>query len=225
MDQEMKIFQYPSTEAEKRVQDTIDRGLGFSREDHDNVLRYIEDVKTRGDKALVEYTRQFDSNEVTLDTLKVSQEEFDKAMTGLDPDFLKALDRSVDQLTRFHEQQRENSWIDTPRKGVVLGQMVRPVDAAGVYAPGAKGGKTPLVSSVLMGGIPARVAGVESICLMTPPMEDGKINPHILAAAKAVGTDRAQAQGQATAVTAAIRKSPPATSPARPPVKRKTPNA
>ena len=202
MDQEMKIFQYPSTEAEKRVQDTIDRGLGFSREDHDNVLRYIEDVKTRGDKALVEYTRQFDSNEVTLDTLKVSQEEFDKAMTGLDPDFLKALDRSVDQLTRFHEQQRENSWIDTPRKGVVLGQMVRPVDAAGVYAPGAKGGKTPLVSSVLMGGIPARVAGVESICLMTPPMEDGKINPHILAAAQKVGIHSVFKAGSAWAIAA-----------------------
>ncbi len=184
------------------MQETIDRGLGFSREDYDNVLAYIEEVKARGDQALVEYTNQFDSKAVTIETLKVSEQEFREAMTGLEPEFLRALDRSVAQLTRFHERQKEKSWIDTPRNGVMLGQMVRPVDAAGIYAPGAKGGKTPLVSSVLMGGIPARVAGVDSIALMTPPMENGKINPHILAAAQKVGITSVFKAGSAWAIAA-----------------------
>ncbi len=198
----MKIFQYPSQEAEKRVQDTIERGLGFTQADHDNVQAYIDDVKNRGDQALVSYTNQFDSKAVTQETLKVTEEEFQEALAQMDPDFIKALDRSVDQLTCFHEKQKEKSWIDTPRSGVMVGQMVKPVEAAGIYAPGAQGGKTPLVSSVLMGGIPARVAGVESINLVTPPMADGRINPHILAAARKVGIDSVFKAGSAWAIAA-----------------------
>lgn len=198
----MKIFDYPSQEAEKRVQDTIDRGLGFSSKDQENVQAYLDDVKTRGDEALIEYTNKFDSPAVTRETLRVTDKEFDEAMAQMEPDFLKALDRSVSQLTAFHSRQKENSWMDTPRKGVMVGQMVKPVQAAGIYAPGAKGGKTPLVSSVLMGGIPARVAGVDSINLMTPPMKDGKINPHILAAARAVGIDSVFKAGSAWAIGA-----------------------
>lgn len=198
----MNVFEYPSEAAEKRVRDTIDRGLGFSREDHDNVQAYLDEVKKRGDNALVEYTNRFDSKAVTRDTLKVTEAEFKDALDTMSPEFLKALDRAVEQLTAFHTRQKENSWIDTPRNGVMVGQMVKPVQAAGVYAPGAKGGKTPLVSSVLMGGIPARVAGVDKICLMTPPMEDGRINPHILAAAKKVGIDAVFKAGSAWAIGA-----------------------
>ncbi|HCY84621.1 MAG TPA: histidinol dehydrogenase [Desulfobacteraceae bacterium] len=198
----MKIFEYPSEAAEKRVRDTIDRGLGFSREDHENVQAYLDDVKQRGDAALVEYTNRFDSKAVTPDNLKVTEAEFQEALAGMEPKFLQALDRAVEQLTVYHTKQKENSWIDTPRNGVMVGQMVKPVEAAGVYAPGAKGGKTPLVSSVLMGGIPAKVAGVDNICLMTPPMEDGRINPHILAAARKVGIDAVFKAGSAWAIGA-----------------------
>lgn len=198
----MKLFKYPSDEAEKRVKETIERGLGFSQADYENVQKYIDDVKQRGDQALVEYTNQFDSEAVTPETLKVSEAEFDEALGAVEPEFLKALDRAVDQLTVFHTKQKENSWIDTPRNGVMVGQMVRPVGAAGVYAPGAKGGKTPLVSSVLMGGIPAKVAGVESVCLMTPPMENGKINAHLLAAARKVGIKDVFKAGSAWAIAA-----------------------
>ena len=169
----MKIYQYPSGDAEKRVKDTIERGLGFSKQDQEAVEVYLENVKTRGDEALVEYTNKFDSNKVTIDSLKVTPKEFEIALKNVDASFLKALDRSVNQLESFHSKQKENSWIDTPRNGVMLGQLVKPVSAAGIYAPGAKGGKTPLVSSVLMGGIPAKTAGVHSINLMTPPMENG----------------------------------------------------
>ena len=198
----MQIYQYPSAEGEKRVTDTINRGLGYSQADYDNVMGYINDVKTRGDAALVEHTRTFDSPAVTLDTLKVSPEEFTHAATCVDDGFKKALDRAVDQLTTFHRQQKEKSWMDTPRQGVMVGQLVRPVDGAGIYAPGAKGGKTPLVSSVLMGGIPAKVAGVENIVLMTPPMADGTINPHMLVAAQRVGIDHVFKAGSAWAIAA-----------------------
>jgi len=198
----MKIYSFPSVEAEERVKATIDRGLGFSQEDYDNVDGFIQDVKQRGDQALVDYTGRFDSKAVTPSTLKVSEEEFDRAFELVDDKFLAALDRAIGQLEAFHSKQKENSWIDTPRDGVMVGQMVRPVDAAGIYAPGAAGGKTPLVSSILMGGIPARVAGVPSLTLMTPPMADGSISPFMLVAAKKVGIDSVFKAGSAWAIAA-----------------------
>jgi len=198
----MKIFQYPSRAAEKRVTDTINRGLGFSKQDQEAVEAYLEDIKTRGDEALVEYTNRFDSKEVTIESIKVTPEELESASNNVDASFLTALDRSVNQLEYFHLKQKENSWIDTPRNGVMVGQLVRPVSAAGIYAPGAKGGKTPLVSSVLMGGIPAKVAGVSSINLVTPPMENGKINPYILAAAHKIGITAVFKAGSAWAIGA-----------------------
>ena len=198
----MKLYQYPSKSAEKRVKETLERGLGFSKQDYETVQAYLEDVKTRGDEALVEYTNRFDSKKVTTDSLKVTQKEFEIALKSVDTTFLKALDRSVAQLVAFHSKQKENSWIDTPRKGVLVGQLVKPVGTAGIYAPGAKGGKTPLVSSVLMGGIPAKTAGVPSINLMTPPMENGEINPHILAAAHRIGITSVFKAGSAWAIGA-----------------------
>ncbi len=198
----MKIYQYPSKSAEKKVKATIERGLGFSKQDQEAVEAYLEDVRIRGDEALVEYTNKFDSKKVTVDSLKVTLEEFEIALKNVDESFLKALDRSVNQLEYFHLKQKENSWIDTPRNGVMVGQLVKPVSAAGIYAPGAKGGKTPLVSSVLMGGIPAKTAGVPSINLMTPPMENGKINPHILAAAQRIGITSVFKAGSAWAIGA-----------------------
>lgn len=198
----MKIYTYPSPEGEQRICDTLERGLGFTPEDHRAVEAYIQDVRTRKDQALVEYTNRFDSSQVTRETLKVSQQEIEEAKTLVDSDFSRALDRAVDQLETFHSRQRQNSWIDTPRNGVMVGQMVNPVDAAGIYAPGAKGGKTPLVSSVLMGGIPARVAGVKSCCLMTPPMANGRINPYMLVAADRVGINAVFKAGSAWAIAA-----------------------
>ncbi len=198
----MKIYQYPSKAAEKRVQDTIERGLGFSKTDYENVEAFLKDVKTRGDEALVEYTNKFDSDKVTIDSLKVSQKEFDQAVKKVDDSFLTALERAVNQITSFHEKQKKNSWIDTPRNGVMTGQLIKPVNAAGIYVPGAQGGKTPLVSSVLMGGIPAKTAGVQSINLMTPPMENGEISPYILVAAQKIGIDSVFKAGSAWAIGA-----------------------
>jgi len=198
----MKIYKYPSKAAEKRVQDAIERGLGFSKEDYENVETILENIKKGGDQALVEYTNKFDSQKVSIESLKVTKKEFNDAINKVDDSFLNALERSVSQVTSFHEKQKENSWIDTPRNGVMVGQLVKPVNAAGIYVPGAKGGKTPLVSSVLMGGIPAKTAGVKSISLMTPPMENGEISPHILVAAQKIGIDSVFKAGSAWAIGA-----------------------
>jgi len=198
----MKIYNYPSAAAEEKINATLERGLGFSEADYRDVNAFIEDVKLRGDSALVEYTNRFDSKAVNESNLLVTEEEFAHAENNVTAEFLKALDRAVDQLESFHCAQREKSWFDTPRDGVIIGQMVRPVDGAGIYVPGAKGGKTPLVSSVLMGGIPAKIAGVKSRVLMTPPMEDGRINPCILAAAEKVGITSVFKAGSAWAIAA-----------------------
>lgn len=198
----MDILNYPSTKAEDKIREIIDRGLGFSDEEQESVLSILENVKTNGDKALMEYTNQFDAPDLTTDSLKVTDAEFDDAEKNVSEKFHKALDRAVTQIEAFHKKQKQNSWIDTERDGVILGQLVNPVDAAGVYAPGAKGGMTPLVSSVLMGGIPAKIAGVKNVSLMTPPMEDGSINPHLLVAAKKVGIDTVYKAGSAWAIAA-----------------------
>jgi histidinol dehydrogenase len=198
----MKIYTYPSDEAEQQVKNTIERGLGFTQKDQQAVEAYLEDVKKRGDDALIEYTHKFDSANVTIDNLVAGPDEMKAALEKVDAAFLKTLDTSASQLEYYHSKQKENSWIDTPRNGVMVGQMVKPVSAAGVYAPGAKGGKTPLVSSVLMGGIPAKVAGVPDIYLMTPPMENGQVNPYMLAAAHKVGMKAVFKAGSAWAIAA-----------------------
>lgn len=198
----MTIYTYPSTDAENKINEIIDRGLGFSEDEHQSVIKILENVKQNGDKALMEYTNRFDSPTLTIDHLVVTEDEYKAAENQVSEKFLKALDRAVSQIERFHEKQKMNSWIDTERDGVILGQLVNPVDAAGVYAPGAKGGMTPLVSSVLMGGIPAKIAGVKNISMMTPPMEDGTINPHLLVAARRVGIDTVYKAGSAWAIAA-----------------------
>lgn len=198
----MKIYSYPSESAEERVASIISRGLDYSQEDLENVTGILEDVKENGDAALVKYTNRFDSPTLTADTLKVSEAEFEAAFAAVDDKFLATLDRAAAQIEAFHKKQRLNSWFTCERPGVFLGQAINPVDGVGVYAPGAKGGMTPLVSSVLMGGIPAKIAGVKNISLMTPPRKDGTINPHLLVAAKKTGIDCVYKAGSAWAIGA-----------------------
>jgi len=208
----MKIIKYPSPEAESRIAAITDRGLDINKDDNDRVAVILSDVKQRGDAALIAYSNKFDAPELTVDDLIVTKEEIRAATGEVSSDFLTALSRSVDQIESFHKKQLRNSWISTERTGVLLGQLINPVDAAGVYVPGAKGGLTPLVSSVLMGGIPAKIAGVKHLAMVTPPTKEGKINPHLLVAADKVGFDVIYKVGSAWAIaglaygTESIRK-------------------
>lgn len=198
----MEIFEYPSEKAENKVTSIIERGLGFSLDAHGDVLKILEDVKENGDEALIKYTNKFDAENLTIENLIVTDEEYEKAEELVDEDFKRSLSRAVKQIEEFHRRQLDKSWFVSDREGVFTGQMVNPVDAAGVYAPGATGGKTPLVSSVLMGGIPAKIAGVKNVSLATPPMKDGSINPYMLVAAKRVGIDKVYKTGSAWAIGA-----------------------
>jgi histidinol dehydrogenase len=198
----MKIVNYPSAAAESVVARIVSRGLAFSKKDHAAVSRILADVRQRGDQALVEYSRRFDAPGFTLKDLRVGPVEFRQAAAAADRGFTRALHRAATQIEAFHRRQVRNSFISLDRAGTMLGQLVRPVERVGVYVPGGQGGKTPLVSSVLMGAIPARVAGVAQVVMVTPPMADGRVNPHLLVAARKAGVDEVYKAGSAWAVAA-----------------------
>jgi len=198
----MKIYHYPSEKAEKRLSAIVNRSLQFKKKDLLAVTRIIEDVRRHGDKALIKYVRQFDSPKMSIKSLQVSPREIRAAGNKVSKPFRRALNRAFGQIEAFHKEQLSTSWIQTGRPGTLLGQLVNPVDSAGVYVPGGKGGRTPLVSSVLMGAIPARIAGVKQISLVTPSTKDGTVNPHILAAAQKVGVDAVYKIGSAWAIAA-----------------------
>jgi histidinol dehydrogenase len=198
----MKIYTYPSKSAEKKIAAIVNRGLDFKKKDIAYVTRIIEDVRKNGDKALIRYAHQFDSPRLTLKSLKATSEEISAAGKRVDLSFKRTLNRAAGQIETYHRQQLTSSWINTQRPDTLLGQIVTPVDAAGVYVPGGVGGKTPLVSSVLMGVIPAKIAGVENIVMVTPPTKDGTVNPYLLTAAQKVGVDAVYKVGSAWAVAA-----------------------
>jgi histidinol dehydrogenase len=198
----MKIYTYPSTSAGKKIASIVNRGIDVKKKDLLAVTRIIENVRKNKDRALIEYTNRFDSPELTIGSIRVTPEEFDDALKHVDRPFMRSLSRAVRQIESFHRQQVCTSWINTERPGTLLGQMINPVDAAGIYVPGGMGGKTPLVSSVIMGAVPAKVAGVKYIVMATPPMKNGTINPHLLVAAKRVGIDAVYKVGSAWAIAA-----------------------
>jgi histidinol dehydrogenase len=198
----MKIYTYPSEAADKKLAAVFDRGTTFRKKDQQAVARILEDVRKNGDRALAGYTRRFDAPDMTAEKLQVSEEEIRSASKAVDRSFTRALNRAAAQIEAFHRRQLPKSWITTDRPGTILGQMVHPVARAGVYVPGAKGGKTPLVSSVLMGAIPAGIAGVKEIVMVTPPMENGEVNAHLLAAARKVGVKKVFRVGSAWAIGA-----------------------
>jgi histidinol dehydrogenase len=198
----MKILNHPSAAAESAVARIVSRGLSFSKKDHAAVSRILTDVRRRGDQALVAYSRRFDAPGFTLRDLRVGPVEFRQAAAAADRGFTRALNRAATQIEAFHRRQVRSSFISLDREGTMLGQLVRPVERVGVYVPGGQGGKTPLVSSVLMGAIPARVAGVAQIVMVTPPTADGRVNPHLLVAARKAGVDEVYKAGSAWAVAA-----------------------
>ena len=167
-----------------------------------SVTEILAAVRKKGDEALLGYIRQFDAPDFQLDQLKVSQEEFDRAYTQVEQPFKETLSLAVERLQFFHEHELEKSWTLTRDDGVITGRLVRPVAAAGLYVPGGQGGLTPLVSSVLMNGIPAGIAGVKKRVMVTPPNERGEVHPALLVAASAIGIDEVYKMGSAWAIAA-----------------------
>ena len=198
----MKIFKYPSAAAEKKLKSIVGREIDFRKKDVQAVARILREIKKEGDDALIRYSRQFDAPKMKIQGLAATPEEMAAARKKVGRTFMRALNRAASQIESFHRQQLPQSWIDTRREGTLLGQMVHPVDAAGVYVPGGQGGTTPLVSSVLMGAIPAKIAGVPRVVMATPPTKSGEVAPELLVAAKQAGVDAVYKAGSAWAIGA-----------------------
>ena len=161
------------------------------------VADIIENVKNRGDEALYEYCEKFDK--AKLSSLQVSKAEMDEAVASVDPDFLRILRDAAANIRKFHSRQVRNSFVINDTDGVFIGQKIIPVDRAGLYVPG---GTAAYPSTVLMDSIPAKIAGVRELVMVTPPNAEGKVNPVILAAASVAGVDKIFKVGGAQAVAA-----------------------
>ena len=166
-----------------------------------SVSKILVDVRTDGDAAVIEYTKKYDAPDMKL-PLAVSSEELEQSYNLVDMSFLETLEAAIDRIQGFHEREMEDSWLQTRENGTIVGRLVRPVDRAGLYVPGGQGGSTPLVSSVLMTGIPAGIAGVAQRIMMTPPSEEGTVSPHLLVAAQEIGISEIYRAGSAWAIAA-----------------------
>ena len=163
----------------------------------DVVSDIIKTVRESGDKALFDYTARFDKAQ--LSDLQVTKEEIEEARSLVEPRFIDILERAARNIRKFHEAQVRRSFIINDEDGVVTGQKIIPVDRAGLYVPG---GTAAYPSTVLMDAIPAKIAGVREVVMVTPPSADGKVNPAILAAASVAGIDRIFKVGGAQAIAA-----------------------
>ncbi len=163
------------------------------------VAGIIEDVKTKGDQAVFEYTKQFDKWEIDADSVRVTEAEIEEACSVIEEEFIEVMKRSAANIEEFHRKQLRNSWIDTRPDGTILGQRILPISVSGVYVPG---GKAAYPSSVLMNVIPAKVAGVQKIIMTTPAGADEKVNPGTLVAARIAGVDEIYKVGGAQAIAA-----------------------
>ena len=195
----MKFLDIRDTDFDPQFAAILARGEETGREVEQTVLDIIADVRSRGDEALLEYTRRFDRVEVEFaSALEVTDEEVEYAFARVAVEDLEALKLAVERVARFHEKQKQQTWLSTEEPDIMLGQMVTPLARVGIYVPG---GKASYPSSVIMNAVPAKVAGVPEV-IMVAPTPGGEINPHVLAAARLSGVNRIFRVGGAQAVAA-----------------------
>lgn len=195
----MRIVKLDSQAKQNILSDLLKRDPNQYGEYAGTVQEIVEDVKKRGDEALFEYTRKFDHAEITPENIRVTEEEIREAMESVDEKLLKVMKKSMANIRDHHERQKRQSWFESRPDGTILGQKVTALQRVGVYVPG---GKAAYPSSVLMNIMPAKVAGVDEIIMVTPPGRDGKVTPTTLVAAKEAGADRIYKVGGAQAIGA-----------------------
>ena len=195
----MKIIKLTKESIQDLLEHLLKRSPDHYGEYEGRVNEIVEQVRKRGDEALFEYTKQFDGADIDAETIRVTEAEIKEAYRQTDPSLLEVIRKSLANIRSFHEKQRQNSWFDAGKKGIILGQRVTPLQTVGVYVPG---GRAAYPSSVLMNVMPAKVAGVERIVMVTPPAKDGSVNPSTLVAAKEAGTDVIYKAGGAQAIAA-----------------------
>ena len=191
----MKIIRYHSP----KLQSIYNRGIPSKRRLKEKVERIIEDVRTQGDDALIRYTKKLDRVKLSAKSLRISEAEISSAYQNIESNFVTSLKVIIDNITRFYRRQIKKSWRIKDDDGAVLGEIYHPLDRVGIYIPA---GQAPLVSTVYMTVLPAKIAGVKSIVLVSPPDKNGNINPHILAVANLLKVDEIYRVGGAQAIAA-----------------------
>lgn len=195
----MRIQHLDRTTRQNLLEDLLKRSPNQYGEYEQGVLEILDTVRKKKDQALFDYTEKFDHAKIDAGTLRVTEEEIEEAYRLVDPDLIRIIKKALGNIRTYHEKQRQYSWFDSRPDGTILGQKVTPLKRVGVYVPG---GKAVYPSSVLMNIVPAKVAGVEEIVMVTPPGPDGKVAPNTLVAAREAGADVIYKVGGAQAVGA-----------------------
>ena len=195
----MRIVTLDEKSKQNLLSDLLKRSPNHYGEFIDRVNDIIDNVRTNGDAAIFDYTKRFDGAEINASNIRVTKEEIEEANTLVDPELIDVIRKALVNIREYHEKQRQYSWFDSKPNGTMLGQKVTPLATTGVYVPG---GKAVYPSSVLMNVIPAKVAGVQKIVMVTPPGRDGKVNPNTLVAANEAGADEIYKVGGAQAIAA-----------------------
>lgn len=177
---------YGHDECDRRLTEITDRSIEASAQLEQDVRAIVDEVRERGDEAVLAHTRLLDGVDLTQCEIRVEPAAFESAYKNTDPALIEAIREAAENIQRFHEAQKRASWTVEDGDGVILGKRVVPLDRVGLLVPGAS---APLFSTLLMAAIPAKVAGVENLAVATPPQPDGQVHPTVLAAAHIVGVD------------------------------------
>ena len=195
----MRIQKLNSDTKKNLLEDLLKRSPNNYGQYEASVKEILDKVKEEKDAAVFAYTAKFDGAELTADTIEVTDAEIEEAYAQVDDTLLTVIRKAKDNIESYHAKQRQNSWFDSKPDGTILGQKITPLHRVGVYVPG---GKAVYPSSVLMNVMPAKVAGVDEIIMVTPPGENGKVSPNTLVAAKEAGVDKIYKVGGAQAIAA-----------------------
>lgn len=195
----MRIVQLNEETRKNILEDLLKRDPNNYTAYESTVQEIVEDVRKNRDQALFAYTKKFDGADLDSSNFRVTEAEIQEAMSQVDPELLTVMKRAMKNIREYHEKQKQYSWFDSRPDGTLLGQKVTPLSSVGVYVPG---GKAAYPSSVLMNIIPAEVAGVPRIVMVTPPDKNGNVNPVTLIAAHLAGATEVYKAGGAQAVAA-----------------------
>ena len=195
----MRIQKLNSDTKKNLLEDLLKRSPNNYGQYEASVKEILDKVKEEKDAAVFAYTAKFDGAELTADTIEVTDAEIEEAYEQVDDTLLTVIRKAKDNIESYHAKQRQNSWFDSKPDGTILGQKITPLHRVGVYVPG---GKAVYPSSVLMNVMPAKVAGVDEIIMVTPPGKNGKVSPNTLVAAKEAGVDKIYKVGGAQAIAA-----------------------
>ena len=195
----MRIQRLTKDAKENLLEDLLKRSPNNYGQYEQGVQEILDHVKAGKDEAVFEYTKKFDHADINAENLKVAEAEIEEAYKEVDPELVEIIRKALKNIRTYHEKQRQYSWFDSKPNGTILGQKVTPLHRVGVYVPG---GKAVYPSSVLMNIVPAKVAGVDEIVMVTPPGKDGKVTANTLVAAHEAGADVIYKVGGAQAIAA-----------------------